>query len=167
MLFIFDLDQTLVDSKIALQLRNQRVWSEVYQVIPKMKLYPYIKETLEYLQSKEYNISIVTTSPGSYAKRVLSHFGFPTMNLIAFHDVSKRKPHPEAIIKAMAAAGELVINTVSFGDRKIDIEASKQAGVISCACFWDTNESEYLKKSDADYSFFSTKEMYDFMINKY
>lgn len=167
MLFIFDLDQTLVDSKIALSLRSQRNWNAVYNTIPQMKLYPYIRETLDYIASKNHNISIVTTSPGSYASKVLSFFEIKPSSLIAYHDVTRRKPHPESMIKAISKANVLANESISFGDRKIDIEASKQAGIKSCACFWDTTEAEDLRASNPDYSFFTSKEMYDFIIKNW
>lgn len=163
MLFIFDLDQTLVDTKIALPLRDQKRWGDVYTIIPQMKIYPNIKETLEYLKSKGHTISVVTTSPRIYAQKVIANFNLEITNIVAYHDVSRRKPDPESIYKAMSNAGVSAKDCISFGDRKIDIEASNRAGVSSCACFWDTVEAVELQRSNPTHSFQTTTEMFNFI----
>lgn len=35
----FDLDQTLIDSSCAIELRRQRCWADVYNLIPQFKVY--------------------------------------------------------------------------------------------------------------------------------
>jgi len=44
---IFDLDQTLVDSKHLKKLRDSRQWSEVFKNIDSIKPYPLIDEILK------------------------------------------------------------------------------------------------------------------------
>ena len=39
-------------------------------------------------------------------------------------------------------------DTISFGDRVIDIQSSNAAGIESVACFWGTKEKAELIKSD-------------------
>lgn len=167
MLFIFDLDQTLVDTKIASKLRNERRWCEVYQSIPMMHLYPLISESLNYIIEKGYKLSIVTTSPRTYVQKIITYFNLNITNIVAYHDVSKQKPDPEPILKAMKNAGVNASQSISFGDRKIDITASNNAGVTSCACFWDTSERNELIKSNAHYYFQTTQDLYRFITLNY
>ena len=54
---------------------------------------------------QEYRVAIVTNSPSLYAKKVLRHFNIPYDTLIGYHDVKKRKPHPEPMQFALEKLG--------------------------------------------------------------
>lgn len=167
MLFIFDLDQTLIDSKIALDLRKRRNWKAVYDLIPKMAPYPYVYDTIKHIKCQGHKIAIVTTSPKKYASLILEQFNLSINILVAYHDVKQRKPHPESILLATAKAKSSPNDTISFGDRAIDIAASNSAGVKSCACIWDSFEVEELINSNPDFIFNTPEEMYNYIVQHY
>ena len=57
---IFDLDQTLVDSKHVEHLRRSHQWSIVYQKIPTILTYDGINEVLSFTKDKSIKLAIVS-----------------------------------------------------------------------------------------------------------
>ncbi len=160
---IFDLDQTLVDSKRVKKFRDTRQWSKVYQLIPTLKLYPHIQEILSFLNKENIKIAIVTTSPSVYAKKIINHFNINTDVIVAYHDTVKRKPDPEPMLFALTKLGTKPKNTLSVGDRAIDIIASNDSKVLSGACLWDSDEEQLLLSAGPDYVFRNPKELLNFL----
>lgn len=144
---IFDLDQTLIESNIAEKERQNRNWNEVYTMIPFFRLYEGYNEVFKYIKKCGLKVCIVTNSPRIYAEKVLFQFQIPYDHIVAFHDVKKRKPDPEPMLKALSLLKEDADNVISFGDRVIDIESSNKAKIKSIACVWGTSEKDELDKS--------------------
>lgn len=141
---IFDLDQTLIDSSIAENNRNNRNWSAVYPQISSFTVYDGIHEALEYAETQQIPMVIVTSSPSVYCNRVLEpHFKSKFIHTVCYHDTARRKPFPDPIQKAMGYLDNSK-PILSFGDRDIDITASNEAGVISIACNWGAADRESL-----------------------
>lgn len=134
--YIFDLDQTIVDSSVAERYRNQREWSAVYSLISKFRLYEGIDDIFNMLHEKGEKICVVTSSPEKYCKNVLKEFGIQVDNIVCYHDTKLHKPHPAPILKAIELLGDSPENIVSIGDAEKDIVASNAAGVISCLALW-------------------------------
>jgi HAD superfamily hydrolase (TIGR01549 family) len=149
---VFDLDQTLVDTSRAADARKSRNWQQVYSLIPSFILYNGMADVFAHIRNNQLKICIVTTSPGTYAKKVLQYFNIPYDHLVDYFAVSFRKPHPESFLKAQSLLGCECNAMLSFGDRVIDIEASKAAGIKSVACTWGSDEVEALKSSGADFT---------------
>ncbi|SKC19749.1 HAD family hydrolase [Dyadobacter psychrophilus] len=149
---IFDLDQTLVNTSSAEQFRKTGQWAKAYSAIPNFILYDGLSDLFKYLTENGYNICIITTSPGDYCGKVLAHWGIPYNYKICYHDVKKRKPDPESFLKALQYLKARPEDVLSFGDRAIDIEASKAAGIPSVACLWGSAESQLLLDAKPDYA---------------
>lgn len=147
---IFDLDLTLVDSSIAEEARRGRNWPLVYSLIPHFKLYDGVQEVFDYLRRSEIEAAIVSTAPATYVRKVIDYFSIPVHTVIGYHDAVK-KPSPDGMLKAMKCMGAIPENTISFGDRAIDIMASKAAGIISVGCLWGTKELDLLRAADPDF----------------
>ncbi|MGC4020983.1 MAG: NIF family HAD-type phosphatase [Cyclobacteriaceae bacterium] len=137
---IFDLDQTLIDSKIAEKERKNGNWKTVYSLIPKFKVYDGIKETIHFLKDREIQIAIVSTSPRSYCQKVLSGWDLFHNHIIAYHDTTKKKPFPDPMLKALELMKEKSSEVISFGDRLIDLESSRSAQIKCIGCTWDSND---------------------------
>jgi len=148
---IFDLDQTLIDSSSATVHRDSRKWANVYPLIPSFKTYDGISEALEYLSENSIPYAVVTSSPNTYAKQVCVHWGIKDQHMVCYHDTSRRKPYPDPIELAVKNMKATIAETISFGDRDIDIIASKRAGVISVACMWHCEDPESIKAANPDY----------------
>ena len=96
---ILNLDQTLVDSQCIEHLRRSRQWSLVHQKIPTMLAYECVDEILSLTKDKGIKISIVSSSPSSYANRVIRHFGWDFDATVCYHDTTLHKPHPHHLSK--------------------------------------------------------------------
>jgi phosphoglycolate phosphatase-like HAD superfamily hydrolase len=149
---IFDLDLTLVDSSIAEDARRTRNWSLVYSLIPSFKIYDGLEKVFEYIKSNKIKVCIVSTAPKPYVEKVVRHFNIPCNYIVGFHDAKPIKPHPAPMIKALEFMNETAFNTISFGDRVIDIKASNAAGIESVACFWGSKEKQQLTTSRYKYA---------------
>lgn len=152
MAIIFDLDQTLIDSSLAESHRNARNWQSVYSVIPKFRLYDGISEVLEFIAGNKIPYAIVTSSPSTYCNKVCAYWKFQPSHIIGYHDTSRRKPHHDPITLALQRMIAKPENSISFGDRDIDIVASKAAFVKSVACFWGTEDRASLLATQADFA---------------
>lgn len=146
---IFDLDLTLVDSSIAEEARIRRNWPLVRSLIPKFKIYDGLQDVFDFIRSNGIEVAIISTAPSSYVWSVTSYFKIPVHTVIGFHDAA-RKPSPEGMIKAMNLMNASSKEMISFGDRSIDILASKAAGIKSVGCLWGTKEEKRLISSRPD-----------------
>lgn len=149
---IFDLDQTLVDSKVVEPYRQQRDWGTVRRLIPQIQPYPGILEVMTLLASRQIPVAIVTNAPSFYLEAILKNLGWSVCFSVCFHDVPRgqHKPHPAPIQKAVAGLGVPLASVHSFGDRAIDITASKRAGVKAIGCLWGCEEVQELADSSPD-----------------
>lgn len=137
---IFDLDQTLVDSSNLQHARHQRNWSLVYSLIPQSRLYPGMDTILKAIKEKGFRIAIVSTAPRPYVEKMLAFHHIPADCIVAYHDAKPIKPHPAPMFKALELLNASPNETISFGDRAIDILSSRSAGIWSVACFWGSDE---------------------------
>lgn len=161
MAYIFDLDQTIVDSSIAEAYRRGRDWGKVYSLISRFKLYDGINDVLALIRERGEKICIVTSSPESYCKAVLRYFNIQVDCIVCYHDTKLHKPNSEPIVKAIELLGEIPDNIISIGDDEKDIIASKAAGVCGCLALWGTrNFNGY---TSADYIFASVEELKKFI----
>lgn len=159
---ILDLDQTIVDSSIALNQRSNRNWGKVYDLIPQFEVYPGMMDLIASFRYTGMNIAIVTSSPSVYCKKVVEHFEIPIDILVCYHDTRNHKPHPEPISRAIHLLGEDPSNVYSIGDAAKDIYATKRANAISIAATWGTMEEEALLNAGPDFVFSSPEEAIGF-----
>ena len=83
----------------------------------------------------------------------------PIQCIVSYHDAKPIKPHPAQMLKALELLGATSQNTVSFGDRVIDIQASNAAHIESVACFWGTKEKSELLHSGYSHAIVSPNEI--------
>ena len=141
---IFDLDLTLVDSTCLEELRKERKWSEVYANIDKCSLYDGLEEVFEHIRKIGVSVAIVSTAPRPYLERMVRHFNIPCDHIVGYHDAKPIKPDPATMVKALQLLKARAEDTVSFGDRSIDIISSKRAGIHAVGCLWGTKEEAHL-----------------------
>ena len=125
---VIDLDQTLVDTRCLKAMRSQRRWSEVYAQIPACTLVPGAREFLD-VAAPSIKIGVVTNSPAKYARLVLDSFALTHHVLIGYHDVTRRKPHPEPMLLALQRLGVEAKSAWSLGDNADDIISARSAGI--------------------------------------
>lgn len=144
---IFDLDLTLVDTTLAEPYRHKRDWNGAYSVLPQCKVYEGLEQVFDIIRKYQIKTCIVSTSPRTYVEKVVQQFNLPIDFIVAYHDAKPIKPHPAPMLKALELLGCQPKDTISFGDRVIDIQSSNSAGIESVACFWGTKEQKELLQS--------------------
>lgn len=141
---IFDLDLTLVDTTALEPYRDSRDWQSAYASISRCSLYPGIREMLDSVNKAGISICIVSTSPRTYVEKIVQYFNIPARHIIGYHDAPATKPSPEPMLRALSLLGCSSREVLSFGDRDIDIKASRSADIISIACLWGAKDSDSL-----------------------
>ena len=103
-----------------------------------------------YIRNNYIKVAIVSTAPSIYVQRVVNQFNIPTDFIVGYHDAKPIKPNPVPMIKALNLLDIRPADTISFGDRAIDILAAKRAQIESIACLWGTKEKSTLLDSPYD-----------------
>ncbi|MGH4121708.1 MAG: HAD family hydrolase [Clostridium sp.] len=150
---IFDLDQTLINSSLAINLRRNRDWQSVYKLIPSLLPFEGINELLSKLVNKRIPICIVTSSPSSYCKKVMDYWNWTNFKTVCYHDTKNHKPYPDPILQGIKLLGLNPNQIISVGDEPKDIVASKKAGVISVAVTWGITNKFEIASQNPDYIF--------------
>lgn len=157
---ILDLDQTLVDSQCIEYLRTARQWSLVYQKIPTILAYEGINEILSMTKDKGIKTSIVSSSPLTYANRVVLHFGWKFDAMVCYHDTTSHKPHPAPFIEAAHRLKIAESDCWAVGDHPNDIIAAKRAGMHSVGVLWGSLDKEALIREKPDLIFDTVSSFY-------
>lgn len=160
---VFDLDQTLIDSSIANIYRKNRKWNEVYPLIPNFKKYSNIIKSCNRLYDIGIKVAIVTSSPGSYSKKVTEHWKIKYNYLISYHDTRLHKPNPEPIKKAIEKMGLRTASIICVGDDINDIIAANKAKCVSVAVLWGVDNYNTDSYKNADFLFDNVKEFNYFL----
>jgi HAD superfamily hydrolase (TIGR01509 family) len=147
---IFDLDDTIINTSEIKRLRKHP-WNECYSKIPSNTYNLMNQNLIKLLEDKKFLVGIVTNSPRPYATRVLSHHNVRYNDLICYHDCTRRKPHPEPLIKSATNLGVHPKEVISIGDHKNDIFASKSADMTSIGVTWGESTREELASAGSDY----------------
>lgn len=159
---LFDLDQTLIDSRQAEIYRKNREWSKVYDLIPQLLPYKGINELLHNLKSNNLKIGIVTSSPKTYCLRVINYWGWRIDSIVAYHDTVYHKPHPEPLYKAIQQLSGEANSVMYVGDQEDDIIASRQAGILSVYATWGLTKTN--ENIDADHLVTKVSHLYQFIL---
>ena len=129
-----------------------RFFREYYGVhlLDQTRLYPGVRETLEYFQGKPK--TIVTNKPLDFAVRILkgleidAHFEL----VLGGDSTVERKPHPEPARKVLSATGVEARLAVMVGDSPADIEMAKQAGIYSVGVTYGLRPAAVLRAACPD-----------------
>jgi phosphoglycolate phosphatase-like HAD superfamily hydrolase len=160
---LFDLDQTLIDSRSAEAMRRARNWSRAYGLIPGFGKYDGIAAMLAMLQERQVPIGIVTTSPRPYCVRVVDHHGFLIEKLVCYHDTTRRKPHPDPIAKGVELLGIPADQVWAVGDDPKDISAARAAGTHSIAVTWGCADATGLRATQPEAIFDTVADLHAFL----
>ncbi|WP_330203599.1 HAD family hydrolase [Cyanobacterium sp. Dongsha4] len=160
---LFDLDQTLIDSRQAEIYRKNREWSKVYDLIPQLLPYNGINELLYNLKSNNLKIGIVTSSPKNYCLKVINYWMWHIDNVVAYHDTFYHKPHPEPLYKAIQQLSGEANSVIYIGDQEDDMIASSQAGILSVYATWGLTKVN--QNTNADYIFTQVSQLSQFIFD--
>lgn len=116
------------------------------------KLYPYVKEVLEYLKNK--TLFVVTNKRTEMAWAALKNFGIGGYfnDVIGGDNTDCLKPSPCPLNQALNAGRSDKDRSMIVGDMDVDIKAGKAAGILTCAATYGIGTKESLVASSPDYS---------------
>lgn len=101
--------------------------------------FPGAADVLDSLEARGVRVALVTSKRREIALRTLASCGlsdrFPVM--VCGDEVEHPKPHPEPVLKALAALGvEAGPGILFVGDSPFDLRAGQAAGVRTAAALW-------------------------------
>lgn len=167
MAVIFDLDQTMVDSSSAAQLRRNGAWPRVYPLIRNFLVYDGMHDLIKLLHTHNVPMCVVTSSPESYCRRVIEFFGWNITNTVCWHDYKPNaKPHPDPMRMALQRMSVTANQAISIGDDPRDIQSSHAAGIFSVAATWGSVNHELLTASNPEAIAYSVDELRTILINR-
>ena len=106
------------------------------RLVERTTLYPGVAAALDDLQALGYRLAVVTNKPHEFTVTLLGHFGLlPRLAAVLGGGATARlKPHPEPILRALAAAGCEADGSWMVGDHHTDLAAGRAAGLRTCFC---------------------------------
>jgi len=132
-----DLDETLVLTSSLEPLRKARKWQLVYAEFSKTSL---PNGTLEFIAKLKCDtnarLAVVTKAPRPYAEKLLAHHRIEIPVEVAYHDVAKVKPDPEALLLASQKLGIPPRQCIYVGDDAADVKAARSAGFTPIGVCW-------------------------------
>jgi phosphoglycolate phosphatase len=119
-------------------------------LLDQTRLYPGAKEALDRLTWASF--AVVTNKPEGFSRRILDGLGIGDRFCAVFggDSVQKRKPDPEALLKAMHACRAAPSETAMVGDSPVDIQAGKAAGVTTCGVMGGFRPRQELEAAGCD-----------------
>jgi len=117
----------------------------------KTKLYPNVKEILEYLKDKEN--FILTNRRKKMAEITLRKFGILKYfkEVIGGDEDDCLKPSPCPLHKALKYFEEKKDKSIIVGDMAVDIKTGKNAGIVTCGVTYGVGKKKDITKARPDY----------------
>jgi len=110
-----------------------RIFRERYAAIceSRTKILPQVRDTLDELDRRGYQMGIATNKPSYFARDILKALEIEHLfaEVIGPNDVERPKPDPEMLEIIMMRMGLNAEETVYVGDMPIDVEVARKAGV--------------------------------------
>ncbi|SHF34566.1 pyrophosphatase PpaX [Desulforamulus putei DSM 12395] len=117
------------------------------------KTFPGTMEMLEALKASGIRLGIVTSKTRRVALRSIGFLGIDRYMeaVVAVEDVTRHKPQPDPIFKALELMQAPVETAAYIGDSPFDIISANRAGVTSIGVTWGMSGREELVRHGPDY----------------
>ena len=125
--YIFDLDQTIVDSKNIKPLQDSHRWDEVYRKLSTIRPFDGIIELIQDIRSKGGKVAILSNAKSEYVKKVVAYYSIPSDLALGYSEIRQPKPNPlglQIVRDNLNTSKEIYI-----GDSDGDKAFSKNAGI--------------------------------------
>jgi pyrophosphatase PpaX len=128
-------------------------------------LFPFALPLIRHCREHGLATALVTSSPRHVVAAVLPRVGLAGEfdSIVCADDVVRYKPHPEPLLKALAAIGHEAAEAVMVGDSRVDILAGKAAGTATALYLPDEDETFHsvaaLRATEPDHIFADHREL--------
>ncbi len=108
---------------------NQQAFQQIRKLFSTIPLFPHSSLVIKKMSDSGCDVAVVTSTPNKLIKEALDYHRLTNYIgvTIGRDDVSEIKPNPQGILKATSILKCDVDNTISVGDSKSDLLASKSA----------------------------------------
>jgi len=110
-----------------------RIFREKYATLcqERTTILPQVRETLEELERRTYQMGIATNKPSYFARDILRTLEIDHLfaEVLGPNDVERPKPDPEMLEIIMMRLGLGAEEVVYVGDMPLDVEVARKAGV--------------------------------------
>ena len=127
--------------------------------------FPEIQAAITALKVGGMTLGVVTSKARTGLHRGLSVCGLEHLfdTLISVDDVTRYKPEPEPVLKALDSLNGEALRTVFIGDSPHDMAAGRAAGVLTAAALWGPFNKGHLEAHAPDYWLDSPTEITQFL----
>ena len=126
-----------------------QTYRENYRQIHRLKtlLLPGAGEAVKYAACRA-RLGVVTTKTGRYSQELLEHFGLMEYFevLIGSEDVTRHKPHPEPVLKALKRMGRTEERCWMIGDTCMDMISAAASGIDAVAVECGYGDTDHLAR---------------------
>lgn len=138
----------------------RRIFNENLQTI-KPQAFPHVVETLFILKERGFTLTIASSRSHASLSELTKEMGISDCisYLIGADDVENAKPHPEPVLKTLAAMQFEATETLVVGDMSVDILMGVNAGTKTCGVTWGNGTRKELQEAGADYIIDSMEEL--------
>jgi HAD superfamily hydrolase (TIGR01549 family) len=137
---IFDLDETIADTRFLREYRRQRNWKYVFSNLHLVKAFQGMPELILSLSSLGYKIGVLSSSPSSYLKTILKQIDVNPDIVVGYHDCPFRKPDPRLLSHVLNKLDAK--SPITVGDSLLDYNLSKNSHCPFILVSWGEVESE-------------------------
>jgi HAD superfamily hydrolase (TIGR01509 family) len=165
---IFDLDGTLVDSRLDFEMMRQEIGlapgkpviegvlalpdgekQRGWEIVERHErigantatVIPGVQALLDELRRREMHVAVVTRNGRSFARETITRLHLP-IELVMTRDDAPPKPGPQALIKILDVWQLPAARTAMAGDFRFDLEAGRAAGTRTVLYSADCSEEE-------------------------
>ena len=119
------------------------------------ELFPHVAATLEELRHRGYRFTIASSRLTDSLMLFMRHHGIDTYfeYVVGSDSVTHHKPHPEPVLKTLAALNIEPSDAFVVGDMPVDIAMAHGAGVKACGVTYGNATREEIEASGAEYVF--------------
>lgn len=131
------------------------MFMELYSAEPAVDsaVYPGVLEAVETIKAHGGVVAVCTQKPEAITHKILVELGLePYVDFaIGPESVTHRKPHPEPVLKVLAALGVAAPEALFVGDTASDMVAAKAAEVATVAVTYGYGSEDSLRAENPDY----------------
>jgi len=127
----------------------------------RVRAFPGVVAMVQRIHRAGRRLGVVTSKNNAGARRGLSLIGIEELIsvVVGADDVTRHKPDPEPVERALASLGCLAVDAVFIGDSHHDVASGKAAGVHTIAVCWGPITRDRLALAEPDHLCSSVEEV--------